>query len=179
MAPSFISPPLLFAWICCWGIFISNLHPPSAIHGKFNKNRRTLQLRRMRRRLELTPYHPTYWSAIHRPSDWLHSSGLVASWWWCKNCITFSDHTHSAPSLIISWSFALQNWATTSFITSHTRQWQTILPLLFSSPTPQRGKGAYKWDYFIILAANVIGKRRGHNVNWIRYNNTGKKKSGE
>ena len=52
-------------------------------------------------------------------SDWLRGGRLVSSWWWC---IAFSDRSHSAPSLIISWSFALQNWATTSFITSCTRR---------------------------------------------------------
>ena len=33
-----------------------------------------------------------------------------------------------------------------SFIASPTRWWQTILPLLFSSRGPQRGKGVYKRD---------------------------------
>ena len=82
---------------------ISNF-APSAIHGKFNKNGRILQLRQRRGKSELT-YHPiknlpTYWPAIQQPSYWLRSSRLVASWWWCKNCIASSDCTHSAPSLI-------------------------------------------------------------------------------
>ena len=95
--PSFISPSLLLAWICCWGIlFISNLHPS-----------RPLWLRWTTGRLDLTvpPYIwslATYWPAIHQPSDWLHGGRLVSSWWWCENCIAFSDRSHSAPSLIIS-----------------------------------------------------------------------------
>ena len=44
----------------------------------------------------------TNWPAKHRPSDWLRGSRLVASWWWCENCIVFSGHSHSSPSLIIS-----------------------------------------------------------------------------
>ena len=143
--PPFISPPLLFPWICCWGIFISNLCPPWP-----------LRLQRTRGRLELTvPLYiwslATYRPAIHWPSDWLHCGRLVSSWWWCENCIAFSDRSrHSVPSLIISWSFALQNWAATSFIASHTRRWWTILPLLFPSCTPWRGKGAYKYHYSIV-----------------------------
>ena len=39
-----------------------------------------------------------------------------------------------------------QNWATTSFIASCTRRWRIILPLLFPSRAPPRGKGAYKRD---------------------------------
>ena len=87
---------------------------------------------------------PTYWPAIHWPSDWLRGSRLIASWWWCENCIVFSDRTHSAPSLIISWCFALQNWATRSYIASCARQWRTILSLLFPSRAPQWGKKVYK-----------------------------------
>ena len=132
-------PPLLFVWICCWGMFISNLCPP-----------RPLRLRQMTGRLELTitPYIwslATYWPAIHQPSDWLRGGKLVSSWSWCENCIAFSDRSHSAPSIILL-SFALQNWATTSFIASHTRRWQTILPLLFPSRAPQWGKRVYKRD---------------------------------
>ena len=71
-----------------------------------NKNGRTLRLRRLRGRLELTvpPYIESR-PAIHRQSDWLRGGRLVASWWWCENCIAFSDRTHAAPSL----TFALQN----------------------------------------------------------------------
>ena len=44
-----------------------------------------------------------YLIASDTPTKWLASGGrLIASWWWCKNCIVFSDHSHSAPSLIIS-----------------------------------------------------------------------------
>ena len=81
--------------------------PPSAIHGKFNKNGRTLRLQRTRGRLEhiAPPYIESsylYWPAIHRPSDWLHSGRLIASWWWCENCIVFSDCTHSVPNYYYS-----------------------------------------------------------------------------
>ena len=105
MPPLFISPPFHFARICCGGIFISNLHPPLAIHGEFSKNGRTLELRQTRGRLELTvpPYiESSYlWPAIHRPSGWIRGSRLVASWWWCENCIVFSD----AHTLHLHWWF--------------------------------------------------------------------------
>ena len=32
---------------------------------------------------------------IHRPSDWLRDSRLVARWWWCENCVAFLT-THCA-----------------------------------------------------------------------------------
>ena len=129
--PLFISLPLLFAWICCWGIFISSLRLPQP-----------LRLWRTRGRLELTvpPYVrslATCWPPIHWPSDSPHGGRLVSSWWWCKNFIVFSDRSHSVPSLTISWSFALQNWATTSFIASRTRWWRAIPPLLFPLCAPQ------------------------------------------
>ena len=74
--PSFIRPPLLFAWICCEGTFISILRLPSASATPTNK-----------RKVELTvpPYIwslATYWPAIHRPSNWLYGGRLIASWWW-------------------------------------------------------------------------------------------------
>ena len=82
-------------------IYLQFTHP-SAIHGKFNKNGRTLQLWWMRGRLEITipPWLESSYllaSNTPRPNDWLCSGRLVASWWWCENCIVFSDHTHSAP----------------------------------------------------------------------------------
>ena len=119
----------------------------------------------------------TEWPAIHRPSDWLRDGRLVSSWWWCENCIVFSDCSHSAPSLVISWSFALQNWATTSSIASHTGQWQTVLPLLFPSCAPQRGKEAYKQDKLpllnykppphILVVKSNRQKGEGRNVEWV------------
>ena len=86
----------------------------------------------------------------------------------------FSDHSHSAPSFIILWSFALQNWATTSFIASRTRRWQTILPLLFPLCAPQRGKGVYKRDWFHyklppILVAKSNRQKGGRNIEWVQY----------
>ena len=100
MPPSIISPTFQFAKVCCGGIFISSLCPPwpymenLTIH---NKNGRTLWLRRTRGRLELTvPGLATYWQVIHRPSVCLRGGRLIASWWWCENCIAFSDRTHSA-----------------------------------------------------------------------------------
>ena len=66
--------------------------------------------RQMRGSTTVPPYIwslATCWPVIHRPSDLLCGGRLVPSWWWCdENCIAFSDRTHSAPSLIISWSFA-------------------------------------------------------------------------
>ena len=123
--------------------------PPLAIHGKFNKNERTLWLRWTRGRLELTvpPYiESSYLLASNTPTKRLAMWQQARSWWWYKYCIAFSDRTHSVPSLMISWSFALQNWATMSFIASCTRQWRTVLPLLFPLCSPQWGKGAHKWD---------------------------------
>ena len=75
--------------------------PPSAIHGKFNKNRRILRLQQTREGLELT-VPPCIESSylLARPRDWLRNGRLVASWWWCENYIAFSDHTHSAPFII-------------------------------------------------------------------------------
>ena len=97
-----IKAPFYLQKNCCGGIFnapwpyMENL----MLH---NKNRRTLWLRWMRGRLELTvpPYLATYWPVIHWESDWLCGGRFIASWWcWCKNCIMFSDPTHSAPSWI-------------------------------------------------------------------------------
>ena len=135
MPPLFISPYYLHEFDA--EVYLpSNLRPP-----------RPLRLQRTIGRLELTvpPYIwslATYWPVIRRPSDWLRCSRLVANWWWCENCITFSDRSHSAPSLIISWSFALQNWATMSFIASRTRRWRTIcIAVSFTRSTAR--KGAY------------------------------------
>ena len=74
-------------------------------------------------------------------SMWLCSGSLVASWYWCENCIAFSDHTHCA--FIDSWSFALQNRATTNFVACRTTRWRTILPLLF----PLAYSTVKKWDW--------------------------------
>ena len=138
--PSFIRPPLTICMNLLRRYIYLHFTPASASATPTNN-----------RKVELTVPHyiwslATYWPAIHRPSDWLHGGRLIASWWWCKNCIVFSDRSHSVPTLIISWSIAPQNWATTSFFASRMRLWQTILPLLFPSCAPQRGKGAYKWD---------------------------------
>ena len=148
------------------------LLPPLAIHGKFNKNGRTRGLRQTRGRLD-SPY-PLNRVLLHWPSDWLHSGRLVASWWWCKNCIALSDRTHSAPSLIISCYFALKNWATISYFTSCMRRWRTILPLLFPSCAPKRGKTAYKWDNYqfsivspTILVAKSNQQKEGRIIEWV------------
>ena len=89
-------------------IFISNLHPPLASATLANDRK----VRTHRNTLYMKSSY-LYRPAIHRPSDWLRGGRLVSSCWWCQNCIAFSDRSHSVSSLIISWSFALQNWATT------------------------------------------------------------------
>ena len=160
MPPSFISPPLLFAWICCWGIFISNLRPP-----------RPLQLWRMRGRLELTvpPYIwslATYWPAIHRPSDWLRGGRLVASWWLCENCIAFSDCTHCVPSLIILCPAELSHYEL------HRKPYETVtnnsaVAVSLARSTARKGDiiNGTSYHYSIIsppiLVANLIGKKGG------------------
>ena len=134
--PSFISPPLLFSWICCRGIFISNLCPPQR-----------LQLWWMRERSELIvpPYirslatcilasdTPTKRFATRRRA---RISLVVVR----KVCV-FWPLTLCA---FISWSFALPNWATMSFIAIRMRRWRTILPLLFPSWAHQQGRGVCK-----------------------------------
>ena len=76
--------------------------PPSAIH---KKNGRTLWLQQTRGRLVLTipPYmESSYLLASDTLTKWLATPQQVRSysWWWCKNCIVFSDRTQSAPLLI-------------------------------------------------------------------------------
>ena len=91
-----ITPPLITHppyYLHKFAAEVYQFTPPSVLHGKFNKNGRTLRLRRTRGRLELTV--PPYIE-----SSYLRGSRLVASRWWCKNCIAFSDCTHSASSLI-------------------------------------------------------------------------------
>ena len=147
-APFDYKPPLTICIICCGGISISNLYPPQPyMHGrkiyKERKNSATpTNERKVRTQRTTLHLYLQYWPAIHRSSDWLRGGRLVV----VRKLYRIFDRTHSAPSLIISWFFVLQNWATTSFIASRTRLWWTILPLLFPLRAPQRGKGAYKWD---------------------------------
>ena len=97
--PSFISPSPLTICINLLRRYIYlQFTPPSAIHGKVNKNERTLRLGRTRGRLELivTPSCieldlATYWPVIQVIGY------VVAGSWWCENCIMFSDCTHSVP----------------------------------------------------------------------------------
>ena len=134
----FVSPPYYFAWIFCWGIFISNLCPPWP-----------LWLRQTRGRLEFTvpPYiwsQAKYWLVIHRPSDWLRCSRLVSSWWWCENCIAFSDRSQSVPSLILFHDPLACRTEPLRASSQAARDGDG--PLLFLSHAPQRGKGTYKRD---------------------------------
>ena len=124
-------------------VYLSPIYAPIGHTWKIYKNNWILWLRRMRVRLELTIQpciESSYLLASDTPTKWL-ATQRQAHGGACENCIAFSDCTHSAPSL----TFALQNWATMSFIASRTRWWWTILPLLFPLCAPQRGKGAYKW----------------------------------
>ena len=99
MPPSIISPHLLFAKICCGGIFM----PPSPIHEKLNKNRRTLWLWRTRGRLELTvpPYIEssyTYWPVIHQPRGRIiisNNYGFASCKSQLKNIIMNGPYIHS------------------------------------------------------------------------------------
>ena len=144
-APFNYKPPITIFVNLLWRYIYLQFTPPSTVHGKFIQDGRTLLLRRTRGRLELTvpPYEESsYLLASDTSTKQLATrrqacSQLVV----VQKCITFSDCTYILCALIDSGYFAVQNQATTGFIASSTRRWQTFLPLLFLSHAPRRGKG--------------------------------------
>ena len=129
-----IIPPLiilLFAKMCCQGIFISNLCPSWPYMEIHNKNGRTLRLRWMRRRLERTV--PPY-----TKSSYLLAGDILTKWlgMWRQahgGIAKIASFFLTAHTLCLQWFMLLcqQNWATMSFLASHMRRGWTILPLLF------------------------------------------------
>ena len=138
--PSIISPPLLFVFVA--EVYLSPIYAPlDHIYTKnliiHNNNGSTLWLQRTRGRLELTVLlciQSSYLLANDTPTKRLAARRQVV---WKLFCI-FRPLT--LCTFIDSWSFTLQNWATMSFIASHTRRQNTTIAVPLWAP--QRGKGS-------------------------------------
>ena len=110
-------PPYNLHKLLRWYIYLQFTFP-SAIHGKFNKNRRTLRLQRTRGRLELTvPPHidSSYLLASDTPTKRLVMQRQACSYLVeVRNydCIAFSDRTLCAfiHSFMIGWPAELSHY---------------------------------------------------------------------
>ena len=77
-APFNYKPPLTICINLLWRYIYLQFTPPLAIHGKSNKNGKTLQLRRMRGRLELTV--PTYTESSYLLASDTTTNRLATRW---------------------------------------------------------------------------------------------------